>query len=49
MVQLERHIIFSIVCHLIELALILPVATATVERAFLTMEIIKTELRNKMT
>jgi hypothetical protein len=32
-----------------ELALILPVATATVERAFSTMKIIKTELRNKMT
>jgi hypothetical protein len=32
----------------IELALILPVATATVERAFLAMKIIKTKLRNKM-
>jgi hypothetical protein len=31
------------------LALILPVATATVERAFSAMKIIKTELRNKMT
>ena len=33
---------------LIELALILPVATATVERAFSAMNIIKTERRNKM-
>ena len=33
---------------LIELALILPVATTTVERAFSAMNIIKTERRNKM-
>ena len=36
------------VYRLIELALILPVATATVERAFSAMKIIKTDLRNKM-
>jgi hypothetical protein len=34
MVRLERHIVFPLVYHLIELALILPVATATVERTF---------------
>ena len=33
---------------LIELALILPVATTTIERAFSPMNIIKTERRNKM-
>jgi hypothetical protein len=32
-----------------ELALILPVVTATVERVFSTMKIIKTELCSKMT
>jgi hypothetical protein len=48
MVQLERHIVFPLVYRLIELALLLPVATATVERAFSAMKIIKTELRNKM-
>jgi hypothetical protein len=48
MVQLERHIVFPLVYQLIELALLLPVATATVERAFSTMKIIKTELLNKM-
>jgi hypothetical protein len=48
MVQLERHIVFPLVYRLIELALILPVATATVERAFSAMKIIKTKLRNKM-
>jgi hypothetical protein len=39
---------FAMVYRLIELALILPVATATVERAFSAMKIIKKELRNKM-
>jgi hypothetical protein len=49
MVQLKRHIVFSLVYHLIKLALILPMTTATVERAFSAIKIIKTELRNKMT
>jgi hypothetical protein len=48
MVRLERHIVFPLVFRLIELALLLPVATATVERAFSAMKVIKTELRNKM-
>jgi hypothetical protein len=49
MVQLERHIVFPLLYCIIELALLLPVATTTVERAFSAMEIIKTELSNKMT
>jgi hypothetical protein len=49
MVEIERHIVFPLVYHIIELALLLPVATTTVERAFSAMKIIKTELRNKMT
>jgi hypothetical protein len=48
MVELESHTLFPSVYRLIELALILPVATATVERVFLAMKIIKTELRNKI-
>ena len=48
MVHLERHIVFPLVYRLIELALLLPVATATIERAFSAMNIIKTELRNKI-
>jgi hypothetical protein len=48
MVKTDRHICFSLVYRLVELALILPVATATVERAFSAMNIIKTERRNKM-
>jgi hypothetical protein len=48
MVQIEMNKDYKFVYRLIELALILPVATATVERIFSAMKIIKTELRNKM-
>ncbi|KAJ1279796.1 hypothetical protein BS78_04G182900 [Paspalum vaginatum] len=48
MAKLKRHIMFPLVYRLIELALLLPVATTSVERAFSAMKIIKTELRNKM-
>jgi hypothetical protein len=43
------HIVFPLVYHIIELALLLPVVSAIVERAFSAMKIIKTKLRNKMT
>jgi hypothetical protein len=39
---------YKFVYLLVELALIFPVATATVERIFSTMKTIKTEFRNKM-
>jgi hypothetical protein len=48
MVQTGRHTVFPLVYRLIELAFILPVATTSVERAFSAMNIIKTELRNRM-
>ncbi|KAJ1261742.1 hypothetical protein BS78_09G054600 [Paspalum vaginatum] len=48
MVELERDRAFPLVYRLLELALILPVATALVERAFSAMHFIKTDLRNKM-
>ena len=48
MVKSERDITFLLVYRLIKLALLLPVATATVERAFSAMNIIKTDLRNRM-
>jgi len=48
MVQSERHIVFQLVYRLIVLALTLPVATATVERAFSTMKFVKNELSSKM-
>jgi len=48
MVQTEKHLVFPLVYKLIELTLILPVSTASVERVFLAMKIIKTKLRNKI-
>ena len=48
MVELNRHTMSPLVYRLIELALLLSVATASVERAFSAMKIIKAESRNKM-
>ncbi|KAH7674053.1 Ribonuclease H-like protein [Dioscorea alata] len=48
LVESRKHLIFPLVYRLIELALILPVATASVERSFSAMNIIKTDLRNKI-
>ncbi|XP_039116706.1 zinc finger MYM-type protein 1-like [Dioscorea cayenensis subsp. rotundata] len=48
MVETEKHFIFPLVYRLIELALVLPVATASIERVFSAMNIVKTDLHNKM-
>ncbi|KAK2364025.1 zinc finger MYM-type protein [Trifolium repens] len=48
MVQTDKHFVFPLVYKLIELTLILPVSTESVERAFSPMSIIKTKLRNKI-
>ncbi|CAL8169905.1 unnamed protein product [Prunus armeniaca] len=48
MVETRMHRAFNYVHLLITLALVLPVATASVERAFSVMNIIKGPLRNKM-
>jgi hypothetical protein len=48
MVQTEKHLVFSLIYKLIELALILLVLTRSVERAFSAMNIIKNKLRNKI-
>ena len=48
MVETKKHLVFPLVFKLIELALLLPVSTASVERIFSTMNIIKRELRNKI-
>ena len=48
MVKTEMNTSYPLVYRLIELTLILPVATATVERIFSAMSIVKTDLRNKM-
>ncbi|XP_042413020.1 zinc finger MYM-type protein 1-like [Zingiber officinale] len=47
MVETGKNTIFPLVYRLIELALVLPVATASVERVFSAMKIIKTDLRNR--
>ncbi|XP_048422572.1 uncharacterized protein LOC103935958 [Pyrus x bretschneideri] len=48
MVEKRLHQVFQYVYLLIELALVLPVATASMERAFSAMNIIKSSLRNRM-
>ena len=48
MVGKGLHRVFQYVYLLIELALVLPVATASVEREFSAMNIIKSPLRNRM-
>uniref|UniRef100_A0A8R7Q025 TTF-type domain-containing protein n=2 Tax=Triticum urartu TaxID=4572 RepID=A0A8R7Q025_TRIUA len=48
MVETMKHTSFQLVYRLIELTLILPVATSSVERIFSAMKIIKTDLRNKL-
>ena len=48
MVKTNMNTSYQLVYRLIELTLILPVATASVERIFSAMSIIKTDLRSKM-
>ena len=48
MVKHERDITFPLVFWPIKLGLLLPLATTSVERAFSAMNIIKTDLRNRM-
>ncbi|KAK9049900.1 hypothetical protein SSX86_031131 [Deinandra increscens subsp. villosa] len=48
MVETGTHNTFPLVYRVLKLALVLPVATATVERCFSKMKLIKTDLRNRM-
>ena len=48
MVKKTMHTFYPLVYRLIELTLILPVATASVERVFSAMSLINTDLRSKM-
>ena len=48
LVQTKKDIVYPLVYLLVKLALILPVATASVERVFSAMKIIKSSLRNRM-
>jgi hypothetical protein len=47
-VETEKHMVFPLIYKLIELSLILPVSTTSVERAFSAMKIIKNKLRNRI-
>ncbi|KAJ9557377.1 hypothetical protein OSB04_011991 [Centaurea solstitialis] len=48
MVETRKHLVFPLVYRLLKLSLVLPVATATVERCFSAMKIVKTTLRNRI-
>ncbi|KAL7240693.1 hypothetical protein ACSBR2_006360 [Camellia fascicularis] len=48
LVETKKDIVYPLVYLLVKLTLILPVATATVERAFSAMKFIKNRLRNRM-
>jgi hypothetical protein len=47
MVESDMHVVVPLVYRIIEVALILLVATSSMERAFSAMNVIKTELQNK--
>jgi hypothetical protein len=48
MVETRKHICYPLVYRLLKPALVLPVATATVERCFSAMRLVKTYLRNRL-
>jgi hypothetical protein len=48
MVTTNKHLAFPSVYRLLKLVLVLPVATASVERCFSAMKIVKTVLRNRI-
>ncbi|KAL7606610.1 hypothetical protein Lser_V15G15016 [Lactuca serriola] len=48
LVETGKHLYFPLVYRLLKLALVLPVATATVERCFSAMKFLKTNLRNRI-
>ncbi|XP_059285124.1 uncharacterized protein LOC132038477 [Lycium ferocissimum] len=48
LVKTKKHLNYPLVFGLVKFVLLLPVATATIERAFSAMKLIKSELRNRM-
>ncbi|XP_024962893.1 uncharacterized protein LOC112503058 [Cynara cardunculus var. scolymus] len=48
LVETKKHKTYPLVYRLLKLALVLPVATATVKRCFFAMKIVKSDLRNKI-
>ncbi|XP_078178591.1 uncharacterized protein LOC144572793 [Carex rostrata] len=48
LVEKKKHIVYPLVYKLVKLTLILPVATASVERVFSAMNVVKNDSRNSM-
>lgn len=48
LVETKKHVVYPLVYKLIRLVLVLPVSTASVERSFSAMKVVKNRLRNKM-
>nr|XP_051178678.1 uncharacterized protein LOC127293152 [Lolium perenne] len=48
MVETRRHVMYPLFYRLLKLVVVLPVATATVERCFSAMKLVKTFLRNRL-
>ena len=48
MVGTKKHLAFPLVYRLLKLILVLPIATASVERCFSAIKIVKTILRNRI-
>lgn len=48
MVETNKHQCYPLVYRLLKLVLVLPVATASVERIFSAMKLVKTYLRNRI-
>ncbi|XP_057248213.1 uncharacterized protein LOC130590198 [Beta vulgaris subsp. vulgaris] len=48
LMETGKHVVYPMVYFLLKLALILPVATSSVERAFSSMNYVKNKLRNRM-
>jgi hypothetical protein len=48
LVETKKHVIHDLVYLLLKLVLVLPVATASVERVFFAMSLVKNKLRNSM-
>ncbi|XP_070005387.1 uncharacterized protein [Nicotiana sylvestris] len=48
LVETKKHGTYPLIFQLVKFALLLPVATATVERAFSAIKLIKTDLRSRM-